>query len=366
MLTLFRRHLSSCPHRSRRYRRCKCPIHVEGSLHGETIRRALDLTSWEAATTKIRSWEATGKIGGGEPKLVAVRDAIALYLKDAAARGLRTGTVKLHRQLLEGNLLPWCDREGYRYLKELTLERMIDHRASWSYAPLTALKKFERLRSFFLFCDRAKWLAENPVAAMKPPKADGPPTLPFTPEEIERIFEACAQFRIRGSYGRHNATRVTAFVSVLRYGGLRLSDAAGLEQARLTSDGKLFLCEQHKTKVPVYVPLPPVAVNALRAQARHSPDPRYFFWTGVGALESAACSWKRTLYRIFELAQVDNGHAHRFRDTFAVDLLLHDVPIESVAQLLGHRSITVTEKNYAPWVKARQDRLEQLVRRTWS
>ena len=32
MLTLFRRHLKSCPHTSRDYRRCKCPIHIEGSL----------------------------------------------------------------------------------------------------------------------------------------------------------------------------------------------------------------------------------------------------------------------------------------------------------------------------------------------
>lgn len=365
MLTLFRRHVSSCPHQSRRYRRCSCPIHVEGSLNGEIVRRSLDLTSWEAATLKIRAWEATGKVGGDEAKVVTVRDAVALYLKDAAARGLALGTVKLHRQLLEGNLLPWCDREGYRYLKELTLERMIDYRASWTYAPLTALKKFERLRSFFLFSERAKWLTDNPVAAMKAPKADGPPTLPFSPQEVKQIFEACANFRIRGSYGRDNPTRVTAFVAVLRYGGLRISDAAGLEQCRVTPDGKLFLHQQHKTKVPVYVPLPPFAVEALREHARRSINPRYFFWTGVGTLESAACSWKRTLYRIFGLAHVEGGHAHRFRDTFAVDLLLHDVPLENVSELLGHRSIKVTEKSYAPWVKARQDRLEQLVRRTW-
>ena len=222
---------------------------------------------------------------------------------------------------------------------------MIDYRASWTDAPLTALKKFERLRSFFLFCERAKWLTDNPVAPMKAPKADGTPTLPFSPEEIKRIFAACAKFRIRGSYGRDNPTRVTAFVAVLRYGGLRISGAAGLEQCRLTPDGKLFLHAQHKTKVPVYVPLPPFAVEALRAQARVSHNSRYFFWAGVGTLESTACSWKRTLYRIFELANVEGGHAHRFRDTFAVDLLLHDVPLENVSQLLGHRSTKVTEKS---------------------
>ena len=365
MLTLFRRHVSICPHQGRRYRRCSCPIHVEGSLDGEFVRRSLDLTSWEAATIKIRGWEAVGRVGGDEPKLVTIADAVALYIKDATARGLRPGTVKLHRQLLDGNLQPWCERKGYRYLRELTIERMIDYRASWNYAPLTALKKFERLRSFFLFCERAKWLTDNPVAAMKAPRADGPPTLPFSPEEMKRIFEACANFRIRGSYGNDNPTRVTAFVAVLRYGGLRISDAAALEQARLTPNGKLFLHEQHKTKVPVYVPLPPYAVDTLRAQGRLASNQKYFFWTGIGTLESAACSWKRTLYRIFELANVDGGHAHRFRDTFAVDLLLHDVPLESVSQLLGHRSIKVTENSYAPWIKARQERLEAAVMKAW-
>lgn len=365
MLTLFRRHTASCPHRSRHYRRCHCPIHVEGSLSGMLVRRSLDLTSWDAASTRIRAWEATGKIDGDARQAVMVGEAIALFLKDSVARQLRPGTVKLHRQLLEGNLLPWCDDHGYRYLAELRLDRMIDYRASWQYAPLTALKKFERLRSFFLFCQRAKWIEESPIAAMRPPKADGPPTLPFSRDEMERIFAACRDFRIRGSYGRDNPTRVTAFVAALRYGGLRISDAASLEQSRLTRNDKLFLHMQHKTHVPVFVPLPPFAAAALRAQGLRSPNRKHFFWTGIGTIESASSSWKRTLYRIFEIAGVEGGHAHRFRDTFAVDLLLHDVPLESVSQLLGHQSIKVTEKSYAPWVKARQDKLEQMVRRTW-
>jgi integrase len=53
---------------------------------------------------------------------------------------------------------------------------------------------------------------------------------------------------------------------------------------------------------------------------------------------------------------------HRFRDTFAVELLLKGVPIEQVSVLLGHSSLKVTEKHYAPWVKARQEQLEQSVR----
>ena len=156
-----------------------------------------------------------------------------------------------------------------------------------------------------------------------------------------------------------------AFVYVLRYAGLRISDAAGLAKDRLTAEGNLLLHTQRKTRVPVFVPLPPFVVAALRNQAAQSVHPDYFFWTGVGTIESVCASWKRTMYRIFELASVKGGHAHRFRDTFAVSLLLKGVPLEDVAELFGHTSTKVTEKSYAPWVKERQEKLEERVRLTW-
>jgi integrase/recombinase XerD len=54
-----------------------------------------------------------------------------------------------------------------------------------------------------------------------------------------------------------------------------------------------------------------------------------------------------------------------FRDTFAVELLLAGVPIDQVSVLLGHRSVKITEKHYAPWVKARQNQLENAVQMAW-
>jgi integrase len=60
-------------------------------------------------------------------------------------------------------------------------------------------------------------------------------------------------------------------------------------------------------------------------------------------------------------AGLPEGHSHRLRDTFSVELLQKGVSIETVSLLLGHKSIRVTETHYAPWVKIRQDALEAAV-----
>src|SRR5689334_6684093 len=56
---------------------------------------------------------------------------------------------------------------------------------------------------------------------------------------------------------------------------------------------------------------------------------------------------------------------HRLRHTFAVSLLQKGVSIEIVSVFLAHSSIRVTERHYAPWVKARQEQLEAAVRKAW-
>jgi hypothetical protein len=63
---------------------------------------------------------------------------------------------------------------------------------------------------------------------------------------------------------------------------------------------------------------------------------------------------------------VCGGHSHRFRDTFAVEVLLSGVPLERVSVLLGHSSTWVTEL-WALGEGARQEQLElDVVMRNWN
>ncbi|PYT23519.1 MAG: hypothetical protein DMG57_31745 [Acidobacteria bacterium] len=134
----------------------------------------------------------------------------------------------------------------------------------------------------------------------------------------------------------------------MRYSGMRIGDTATCERDRLNG-GKLFLyfvAEALNTMPPV--------------------SQRYFFWSGEGTKETVSGNWRRGLRDLFDLAGIKDGHPHRFRDTFAVELLLASVPIEQVSALLGHSSVRITEKHYAPWVRDRQVQLEASLVRAWA
>jgi integrase len=323
----------------------------------------LDTRDWEKAQGIIREWEAEGT-QAAEPEPVTIAAAWQEFLSDARARNLREPTLYKY-DLLSRQMASFTTDHGIRFLRELDLPMLRKFRATWPNENLGALKKLEYLRAFFRFAHECKWIDDNPARKLESPKVKQTPTLPFTPEEMTNILAACEQYGMKSRGGKYrgpeNARRIRALVLLLRHSGLRIGDAVTLDRSRITGD-KLFLYTA-KTTTPVYVPLPPFVLTALAAVPKISEQ--YFFWSGESKIDSATGDWQRALKGVFKEAKIPDGHAHRFRDTFAVELLTAGVPMERVSMLLGHSSIKVTERHYSPWVRARQEQLEADVRRTW-
>jgi hypothetical protein len=124
-------------------------------LGGQTIRRALDQTSWEAATELILGWTASGEIGIVKAEAPSVRDAIIKFLADLDARHLGWEAKRKYRHLLEDRLLSWCESKGLSNLRQLTVDALRQFRQSWKDSPLYATKNLERLRAFLRFCQQA-------------------------------------------------------------------------------------------------------------------------------------------------------------------------------------------------------------------
>lgn len=354
MLIIYRRHYAPCPYTTRRHRSCQCPIWVQGTLRGEAVKQSLDLRSWQAASDLIRGWEASGEIGVVRPDIPSAAEAIEKFLAYQRARHLSGETIRKYENLLEGRLLRWSRATGRAQLKQLSVDALRDFQQSWEDSPLYASKNLERLRAFFDFCLDAQWVSRNTAKGLKGPKVKPSPTLPFSPDEMERIVEACDRYP-------GNRDRLRAFVLVMRYSGLRVGDTIALSEDRLT-ENKILLYTA-KTGTPVYLPLPPEAVEAL-AKLETNGNGR-FFSTGKAKPQTARANWSRYLARLFELGGIEGGHSHRFRDTFAVELLLAGVPLETLSILLGHSSVKITERHYKPWVRTLQQKLEEEVRKTW-
>lgn len=350
MLVVYKRHSAKCPHKERSYRRCNCPCWAEGTVEGKYFRESLKTRSWTRATDIVREREQSG---GEDVRRISIEEATEAFTRDAEARGLRTPSLYKYKLLFK-QLKAFAEDKGLQFISECDVQNLRLFRESWPNKNFSARKKLEALRTFFKFVHETGWLPTNPAKLIKPPKVDDPPTLPYSKDEFDRVLTACDEYP-----HKQNAVRLRALVLLLRYSGLRISDAVTLAKHRI-KDGVLVL-RTAKTGTEVRIPLPKTALHALAAIKTDN----YYFWSGRGTKKSCVGDYQRAFKKLYELAGVESGHAHRWRDTFAVELLLAGVPLEQVSLLLGHQSIKVTERHYSPFVKARQEQLEDAVRKTW-
>ena len=357
MLTVYRRHIEACKHaESRDSKQCRCPLWATGTLEGKPYRRSLKTRSFERADKLKR------KIEDGETPekaLPTIAIAIKKFLLDAEhGRKLKPPTIKKYRVLLD-QLETFATKKNITEITAIDVDLCREFRQSWTDGAISSVKKLERLRAFCRFLSVSGWLGSNPALSVSVPQTDEVPTLPFSDQEMADILKEA------------NDPRWHALIQVLRWAGLRIGDAMELSTEKI--DGNTIFLRMAKTKVPVRVPIPEFVIQELKALPTYG---NYFFWKreGNSKVDTATGNARRSLRKIFAAAKIEpydkekktsEAHPHRFRDTFAVGLLLAGVPLEHVSMLLGHRSVKVTEKHYSPWVRSRQENLERAVAGAW-
>ncbi len=258
MLKVYRRHNPArCSHKERTWRRCSCLLWADGTLGGKRYHKTLGTRNWEDARRKIQKIEAEGKDEGPRK---TISDATEAFIRDAEARGLRPPSVYKYKLLFK-QLKAFAESKGLRFISECDVETLRAFRESWINKNYSARKKLEALRTFFRFIHGSGWLQTNPALGIKAPKVNDPPTLPFTSEEFEKVLAACDKHP-----NRQNRVRLKALVLLLRYSGLRITDAVTLSRQQIKDD--VLVLRTAKTGTDVRVPLPPETIDALNAIPR--------------------------------------------------------------------------------------------------
>ena len=280
------RHSNNCPQKANRYyKKCRCRKWL--AIAGQDKRLSAETRSWESAERKAREMSLSGDTGERPTDEQTVKRATQAFIEDKAQQALsKNWQRKLTREL--DHFANWCDSHVALRLSDITLHRLEEYRKTWMGSPITRRKRQERLRSFFLYCLRHKWVTENPAVHLSTIKISQPPTLPLTREQFEAVTKAAHKYNPKAADKDWRRQRALAMLLLLRWSGLRIGDAARLERVALGDRGTLRLYTQ-KTGEGVYVPLPPSVVNSLREVPNC--NPRYFFWNGTSAVESPGKRW---------------------------------------------------------------------------
>lgn len=179
-------------------------------------------------------------------------------------------------------------------------------------------------------------------------------------EEMVRIVAACDKIG-RYSYER---LRARAYVLLMRYEGLRISDVVTLSHGHIQGDHLIKRAVKNKKLISVALhPEVTKALDALpRPKAACAECPLYFM-SENSSLRSAVKGAQRTLWAVFKIAKVPGAHPHRFRHTLASELLAKGATFEDIAGILADSPDTL-RRHYAkrtPEYQARQDRTLALI-----
>jgi integrase/recombinase XerD len=330
-------------------------------------RRSAKTRSWAQAEETKRELEDSFK-AGGRPEVIeetrkTIENAIELFLMERKTAGLNASVVKKYERELE-RFRQFFEARSKFFPADINLETLVQYRGTWDDlypSSLTRQQVQTRLRRFLRFCHNGGWLERVPTLSAI--TADEPPTMPLSPAEYTKLLA-----EIPKKFEGVKAARVRALVQLMRHSGLAIRDAVTLQQSEIKRDEKKKLVrvvtKRQKTGTHVSVPLPPAVASEILA-VKNGTD--YLFWTGGGLETSAVTNWQHDLRTLFRSAfgQKTNFTPHCLRDTAACNWLTAGIPMEEVSKLLGHTSIKTTEKHYAAWAQAQQDRLDSLVVATW-
>ena len=219
------------------------------------------------------------------------------------------------------------------------------------------------LRSFFKFCVREGLLKENPARLVRTPRL--PQRLPSVPtaEQVNRFLDTCAEAKPRlagksvtkerDAQARRLIRRDRALLELLYASGLRASELVGLNLADINRREQM-LRVRGKGRKERLVPYGSKAEAALERWL----EAREEILSGRKTREESDALLLNHLGRRLTTRSVGNIvkkygrlfdpnwdlHPHAMRHAFATHLLSEGADLRAIQELLGHRSLSTTQK----------------------
>jgi len=285
----------------------------------------------EAAREAWRDWLKSERRLAGHT-LVAYEHDVAAFL------GFMTGYLGRPLSL-----------EALARLKPAEFRAWLAERARQGPARTSTARAFSSVRSFFAFLDKRGLAHNSSIGAIQTPKLPRSVPKALSERDMDELLDAASE-QERAAW---IDLRDGAILLLLYGAGLRIGEALGLTKSMvegLLKASQDTLSVTGKGNKMRLVPLLPQVLEALKAYREACPyaaalGPRDAFFVGArgGPLDPAIVQKRvRDIRRALGLA--DSVTPHALRHSFATHLLGAGGDLRTIQELLGHASLSTTQR----------------------
>ena len=198
------------------------------------------------------------------------------------------------------------------------------------------------LRSFFRFLNENNLIENRQIFRIKTPKVSKPLPRAIEFSDIKKIIEKLENFH----ENRWEIDRDQAILFLVYGCGLRISEALSINKIALQNQSNLVITG--KGKKQRMVPLIPIIKNKIDNYLAKCPfeikphQPIFLTKFNKSYSRRSFAGLILTLRRALNLSEDITPHA--FRHSFATALLQENVDLRTIQELLGHESLSTTQR----------------------
>ncbi|HAS53699.1 MAG: tyrosine recombinase XerC [Nitrospirae bacterium GWC2_57_13] len=235
-------------------------------------------------------------------------------------------------------LFDFLDGKDLAAVDHQVLRQFVAHLLSQKIKKTSIARKLSAIRSFFRYLNREGLLPDNPARLIATPRREKRLPAVLTVDDAQRLMDAPAAAETPD-------LRDCAVLETLYSTGIRASELVGINQEDIDRHDRLVRIRGKGRKERI-VPIGVKALDAIDAYlaARSAAATRALFTNPSGKRLTA-----RTVQRIVEnyrkkLGLAGKASPHTLRHSFATHMLESGADLRSLQELLGHASLSTTQR----------------------
>ena len=223
-------------------------------------------------------------------------------------------------------------------ISQFDIEKMKKQMKDANKAPKTINYAIDVIRMAFNMAIRWGYASNNPAVGVKRPKKDNRRIRFLTREEANALLEEC----------KRRSRQLYEIASLSLYTGMRFGEIANLTYQNIDFDNKLIYIKDPKNQSNRVAYMIPQVEKILKDKGPGLPDELVFKDRNLKQLKSISKSFDRAVKTL----GLNNGITdprnrvvfHTFRHTFASWLAIQGTPIYTIKELMGHKTLAMTER----------------------